>query len=122
MNNDFSSAAAHFAEVHLNCSYSYSLAMDNLSGDDPLERRYVVTFSKPTPIHPAPLAVAKVIVRVVSTGGQHVVISYSVEGRKQQFDPNTEFEERWLDEVIERKMKMRGIIDLSDEFTESRLT
>ena len=44
-----------------------------------------------------------------------------VEFNKFYYEASTPFEERWLDVVIERKLKLKALVDLNDDFLHSRL-
>mmetsp|Transcript_3259 Transcript_3259/g.4601 ORF Transcript_3259/g.4601 Transcript_3259/m.4601 type:complete len:130 (+) Transcript_3259:191-580(+) len=118
---DFLECARAFTREKLSCSYASSVKMDDRLGDNPSERKFIVTFSRPTEDHPAPVAVAHVYITVLVIEGRYVVVSYQVEGRRQVLDPDTPFNEVWLDELIRRKSSLRGLIDLYDDFTDTRI-
>ncbi|CAM9560831.1 unnamed protein product [Heterosigma akashiwo] len=96
--------------------------MDERLSDNPSERKFIVTFSKPHIQQPVPTAVAHVYLSVLVLDTKFLVMSYQVEGRREILDPETPFNERWIDEVIRRKTALRGLVDVSDDFTRTRIT
>mmetsp|Transcript_53176 Transcript_53176/g.147468 ORF Transcript_53176/g.147468 Transcript_53176/m.147468 type:complete len:94 (+) Transcript_53176:649-930(+) len=50
-----------------------------------------------------------------------MVDRYQVEFNKVYFERDVPFEERWLDTVIDRKLRLRNLIDLGDPFLNTRL-
>lgn len=92
---------------------------------------FTVIWSKPTPSNPAPKAVVFMTVKVcrdeatLETGWKQpetfAVTQYHVEFNKIQYPADTPLEDRWLDAVVQRKLKCRHIIDLGDDFLNSRL-
>ncbi|KAG9413512.1 hypothetical protein AC1031_012735 [Aphanomyces cochlioides] len=115
--------AASLAQVRrflssLNLSYTASLTVDH-------RYRHIVhaTFGKPRPDTPCPLAV--VHVKFALKDDLREIASYEIENERHihRLRDNIEFDERLLDRVIARKiaLKRSGLIDLSDDYTRSRV-
>jgi hypothetical protein len=113
-----------FVKTYLTSTkYTLSIREDmSFGGDDPSSRIFRVTFSIPDKSKPVPSASAYVLVRLKFSGKSYDVEGYSVEGRKQIYKEDFKFNERWIDEVIERKGRIRDVLGIAaDEFVESRL-
>merc|ERR1712196_179496 len=110
----FLTTAQEFCNADLKCTYRYSLAE---VPSQSAVRVFTATFSKPTPVAPAPPAVVYVTLEVKYEGGVCKVLRYKVEGNKHWFDEKTKFNESWLDKVVERKLAIRDMIPLGDAFT-----
>eukprot|EP00622_Pseudochattonella_farcimen_P002504 FR737435.1.p1 GENE.FR737435.1~~FR737435.1.p1 ORF type:complete len:157 (+),score=9.89 FR737435.1:48-518(+) len=123
----FESAAKLFCETELKCSYESYLNKKGISVDTNT-KIFVTTWSKPTPTSPAPPAVGYIKLEVfrdpeLLDGDPHryVVSRYQVEFNQFFYANDTPFEERWLDIVISRKLRFRNLVDLGDDFLNTRL-
>ncbi|KAJ8606484.1 hypothetical protein CTAYLR_005888 [Chrysophaeum taylorii] len=101
---------------------SYDSQVDERMALGPSQRRrFTATFSKPTPECPVPPAVVRVDFEVVLEDGECRVTQFRVEGMSLYLDPSTPFNEAWFDEVIQRKLALKGLVPVQDAFTETRI-
>ncbi|ETW07521.1 hypothetical protein H310_02022 [Aphanomyces invadans] len=104
--------------IGLNLSYTASVTVDH-------RYRHIVhaVLGKPRPDTPCPLAV--VHVKFTLKDDMREILSFEIENDRHVYRlrDNIEFDERLLDRVIARKvaLKRSGLIDLSDEYTRSRV-
>eukprot|EP00727_Mastigamoeba_balamuthi_P011173 m51a1_g6679 hypothetical protein (109) ;mRNA; f:223969-224365 len=89
-------------------SYKYCVGLEVVPTNDE-ERRWVVTWSKPTPQRPIPEAVARVHIRVAQRGAS---IEYQIENQRyvHHLGQSAHFSERWIDAVIEQKIAARDVM------------
>ncbi|RHY04639.1 hypothetical protein DYB25_004489 [Aphanomyces astaci] len=104
--------------IGLNLSYTASVTVDN-------RYRHIVhaIMGKPRPDTPSPIAV--VHVKFTLKDDLREILSFEIENDRHVYRlrDNIEFDERLLDRVIARKiaLKRSGLVDLSDEYTRSRV-
>lgn len=133
---NFKNCACRFAEemIQARCNYIFSIrppakppGFMDMGLEDPDKRTYLTIWSRPTPECPTPPAVVHVkieVKRVFAGGGSDYLYStdrYQVEYAKHFKDASVPFEGRWLDEVIRRKIQLRSLIELGDDFLNTRL-
>ena len=117
--NKFESCAKDFCDNELKSSYIYSLKEEPSAS---AVRIFKATFSKPTPVSPAPPAVVHVWLEVKYENSMCKVWRYKVESNKHFLDDKTAFNESWFDKIVERKIAMRELVPLGDKFTGTRMT
>lgn len=132
---DFVNCAHVFAEdmIRARCDYIFSMRPvpkppgaenDRQEAD---KRTFLTIWSKPTPACPTPPAVVHVKIDIIrkpmgKTGTFNYGVSrYQVEYAKHFKDASVPFEGRWLDEVVRRKLQVRTLINLGDDFLDTRL-
>jgi hypothetical protein len=132
---DFAECARTFAveSMEAKCDYVFSMRpipkpvglVENRQEAD--RRMFLTIWSQPTPECPTPPAVVHVNLEVVrkpmgKTGAfAYGVTTYQVEYAKHFKDASVPFEERWLDEVIRRKLMVRNLVYLGDDFLDTRV-
>ena len=67
-----------------------------------------------------PLAVVAVTMEMRKLKNTCVVTKYRVEANRLWVDGDTPLDERWLDDVVRRKLALRSLMPLGTEFTDTR--
>ena len=120
----FNICAEEFAEkTFITENWKISVTEDISGNSNPSIRTFRTTFSKPTKENPVNSVIASAFIFVSVKGTTYNVDGYRMEGSRQIFNKVAEFNEKWIDKIVEEKKKVRKIFDMNDggDFLKTRL-